>query len=178
MRVGKKVKIDLSRYEVSWFNIKGPQYDEECHGSCGTHALACITGKKPKTINKHLPKTSDSWTTRRMLKYLKENGYTVIPLTIELALDHSVAPKHVILVGQYVTRDEGTWSVQWNGLQYHSGDTEFLRPHEYLKNPIDNAYIIWHPKWVWNKKNLGNSSRLLSMGLQIQSLRRKFLKSM
>jgi hypothetical protein len=150
----------FGRYEdINWeklksYSFKGsaPPLNHRLRGSCGTHALAHIMKESPTKIDKYLPKNISCWSTTRIAKFLRQNGYVVQPVTIcnvtnrDWPRDH-ISKYHILLIGQFVLRQEGTWSVVWCNERYHSGHTEELDPYEFINNPLDCAFIVYHKKW-------------------------------
>lgn len=153
MHVGKRETIDWDDLKSYNFNPKDKPLIYRLHGSCGTHALAYLTKSSPTKIDKSLPKNVMAWSDMRMVKYLREHDYIVQPVTINNVTnrdwpnDH-ISKYHVLLVGQHVLKNnEGTWSVCWNNIRYHSGYREELDPLEFINCPIDSAYIIYNKRW-------------------------------
>lgn len=150
----------LGRYErVNWDELKSYNFDGTApeliyslRGSCGTHAISHLTGISPRTVDKSLPKNIACWSATRMVKYLRDRKYTVQPVTIlnvtnkDWPSDH-ISKHHVLLLGQYVLRTEGTWCVVWNNIRYHSGSINELDPLGFINCPLDSAYIIYHKRW-------------------------------
>ena len=127
-------------------------------GSCGTYALATITGLKPSYIQKHLPKSTDCWSDRSIRKFLLKRGYETIPITVcsvtndKYSVRYPIKNFHVLLVGQYMIRDEGSWQVIYNKKAYHNYDSDSLDALEFVNNPPMTVYVVWHPKWASKNK--------------------------
>lgn len=129
------------------------QRDMLAPGGCGTLALSLLTGHKQTYVGSRFPKTRDYWTDRAMCSYLRNYGYTVLPLTTCCVTHYSgdikypIKSKHVLLVGQWMVRDEGSWSVLYSGKYYHNMIEKPIDPLEFINHPIDRAYLISHKKW-------------------------------
>lgn len=156
---GRHQKFPWEKYKVYNFKPYDDSLDDKCRGSCGTHALACLTGLKPKTVDKHLPERYDHWSDRRMVQFLRKRGFEVHTLSVNMITsgytpgENTLSQYHVVLLGQECFRDEGTWTVVWNGWCHHSGDHDELDNYEFLISPIVSAYMVWHPKWKGSKKD-------------------------
>lgn len=118
-------------------------------------ALAMLTGHKQSRIAAALPKRAyeDSWTDVSIKKYLTTNGYTVYPLTIA-AVTHSeylhypIKQEHVVLMSQHMLRYEGSWAIMHNDFYYHNFEKRVPYANEFINNPINTAYIVYHKKWA------------------------------
>ena len=139
----------------SWNTLKSPRFvptmfDNEEH-CCGTNALAMLTGISPSKIVKERDRVG-YWSYKKMLSYLNVRGYTTVEVTVAEVTNRMerleiVSYDHVLLIGQYMFRDEGTWTVVHNYMLYHNFDKDPLRPLEFLNNPSERIYIVSHPTW-------------------------------
>lgn len=191
MRIGRREKIDWSGFYVMKFNIYGPKFDSNTLGSCGTHAAACITGLKPKKVDKFYNPKKGEWTDRDMKKYLGQLGYQLVPVTRknmtnfasrQNSFSSHISRFHVLLVSQHVFPYEGTWSVIWGGMRYHSGETEILSALEFINSPTWTAYVVWHPKWEKHRHRIFEihtlDRRVDRIQNEIFEVRRAFLNTL
>lgn len=159
MLVGRYENIDWENLKSYSFEGLAPELIYHLRGSCGTHAISHITGVSPRIVDRHLPKHVKCWSNARMVRFLRNKGYTVQPVTIfnvtnrDWPKDH-ISPYHVLLLGQHVLRHEGTWSVVHNNKRYHSGYIDELDPYEFINNPLECAYIIHHKRWNATKRGI------------------------
>ena len=122
-------------------------------GSCGTTAIATITGLNPLKIDKKMPKNSDYWKDLPLKKFLRKNGYTVTEVTVSRVTqsptwqEDPITGCHVLLVSQEVLQGEATWAVIYNYKRYHNFEEEDLHLFEFVNNPLMTVYAISHPKW-------------------------------
>jgi len=160
MLKGKPQRIYWGEYAAPKFKFASANEDAElCQ--CGAYALHTLTKIPLKKLLKY--GKNGHWGTRTMLRFLRERGYTVLPLTLGNVVEaHSVhafsdKPKvtfeHVLLLGQHCFREESTWSVVYNNYHAHSGDVEPLDRLEFVNYPIEEAYVIFHPSWAKKRKN-------------------------
>lgn len=149
MLQGKPKKIDWKQYRCRNFKF----LPKVSYGECGGFALHILTGEPYEEIaplgrNGH-------WSNRTMFDFLKYHGCEVIPVTLgNMVFAHSVktgkpklGPMHVLLINQYVYKEEGTWSVIHNNQWAHSGDVEPLNALEFINWPIAEAYLIYNKEW-------------------------------
>jgi hypothetical protein len=95
-------------------------------------------------------------------KVLRHLNYTVLEATVmglcsEGPLDYNyskVTSEHVLLTGCWCYRDYtgclvGSWQLIYDNFIYHNREEISLReqPMDFLKYPIDELLIVWHPKW-------------------------------
>ena len=157
MRPGKHHrKITSSRWlqtlETLYFIPKLFPYGN-LKGSCGTTALATITGINPKTIDRQMPKTNDYWTDLAIKKFLRSRGYEVTEITVSRVTqcpnwqEDPITEKHVLLISQEILQGEGTWAVIHEGMRHHNFESDSLNPFEFINNPLTAVYAISHPKW-------------------------------
>ena len=155
MQEGKIKFINWNNYISPYFipPKKELEFDENINGSCGTYALHVLTKIPFKTLEKEFKRSNQCWTDKRMLRFLRERGYTVIPLTLGNTCAFSpikkkkITSKHVILCSQHFCKTEGTWTVLYENIEYHSGEFIYFLAIDQFNTPIDTAYVIWHPKW-------------------------------
>lgn len=145
------LKLQQPKFRIK--NLSGVLNVIPLRGGCGTAALSMITGISAKIIDKELPKSVDYWSDRRMKAFLQERDYTVTEITVSKVCqkftinDQLITPKHVLLAGQNIYPNEGTWSVIHMGMKYHNFEMEPLSPLEFVNNPTDTLYAITHKKW-------------------------------
>lgn len=129
------------------------KWEDQFNFSCGTTAISTLTGISPTKIQKLIPKNIKYWTDKAMIKYLKSKGYNIFEITKsnitqdKFFRSYSIGPHHVLLVGQFIMRDEGTWSIVYNGQYIHNFDSCPLKLYEFFNNPTDTVYVISHKKW-------------------------------
>lgn len=162
MKFGKyqKEKTDFLKYITTKFHPFTGVYSSHYKGTCGTFALSTLTGLKPRTVSRFLPKAMDHWTDRSIVSFLKNRGYEVIPITVCSVTGSSIITcpitrLHVLLIGQYMTKGEGSWQVVYNNKVYHNFGCDDLNGLEFVNSPIMTAYTIFHPKWKMKRGELG-----------------------
>jgi hypothetical protein len=125
----------------------------DLRGSCGSMALATLTGIAPHKVAKALPKRAKYWTDKAISRFLKSKGFKMIPVTVCDVTSHAVTiqnpikPYHVLLVSQLMLKNEGSWSVVHRNKIYHNFDELTLDPLEFINHPTMTVYAIWHKKW-------------------------------
>ena len=147
-----KATADYSQYRVKLFNPYLYDIGEFGHIGCGASVLALLTGAPPtdiQTLNKDKKHYSD----RFVKRFLKEEGFEVIPITQKglnstaYQIDYPIRKNHVVLISQLMAKREATWLVYYNNLTYHNfqvGSTEIL---DFINKPSLSAYIVWHKRW-------------------------------
>lgn len=159
MLKGKRQYIDHTSYFSPHFRRPRYKLTPDVRGSCGTYAVSVLLGKKPKDCIELLGREK-YWNDLRMIRMLRKRGYVVTPLTINGICGTSVHDTrkvkmngmHVILCSQHAYSDEATYSVFYDGLQYHSGDISPITPMELINYPIWTCFVVWHPKWAPRSK--------------------------
>jgi hypothetical protein len=155
MREGKKQKVNWNQYKSP--NFMPPTKElphEDVNGSCGTYALHILTGIPLKVLAREFKRPNQCWTDRRMLRFLRLLGFTVIPITLgttcEVPLGRKVklSNMHVILCSQHYCETEGTWTVIFRNQEFHSGEVVNWTAVDQFNCPVDTAYMVWHPKWA------------------------------
>lgn len=119
---------------------------------CGCSVIKMMTNLPDGVIKKALGKHSE-WSDQRMTTLLKKLGYGVEELTVADVCGkngryYTIKDNHLLLVGQWMMPNEGTWCLVHRGFYYHGGTEERLKPLEFFNNPIERVYVISHPKWV------------------------------
>ena len=154
MKTGRKKRVKWHKMRASGFKFPEP-VDWFKGESCGSLALYAITKISRRRLAKlfkrgHCP-------TEKMIGFLKKKGYVVEQITLgNTVRAHSVkgdgkpkiSSRSVILLDQACYMEEDTWSVLHEGLMWHSGELEEMKPVEFINNPINDAYLIWHPDWA------------------------------
>ena len=84
-----------------------------------------------------------------MRRFLKEHGFTIVPLTLcKVSMAKVRLGKwHVLLMSQLFKRNEATWGLIFNSMYYHNFEIYHLEALSFLNKPILTAYLLWHPKW-------------------------------
>jgi len=155
--IGKKIK-NLQSLTQECFSIKniGKYSANKYTGGCGTAALSMLTGEPPSKVDKHLPnhlRKGEYWTDKAITEYLKKRKFGVYALDIKSIIGskgfitNPIKHDHVLLIGQWVYEEEGTWCIVNNGARYHNFKMEPLTLLEFINNPIDSVYIITHKNW-------------------------------
>lgn len=151
MKKGKPQRVPWFKYRTDKFEMP-----ESISGAeCGAYALYAITKKSYNTIAKLSRK--GHWPNSVMFSFLKKHGYTIIPVTIGNVVEgysikgdyhkYTINSKNVLLIDQKCYREENSWTVLHNNLEAHSGYVDQLSPLEFVNNPIEAAYIVFHDKW-------------------------------
>jgi hypothetical protein len=131
-------------------------FDQKTYESvgCGANALALLTGENPKVFlknNKRKSHYSDSFMIRNLRKY----GYKVFKinkcnLTFRNkgnALYYSLNNNHLLLVSHLLKRNEATWIVHWNDIQYHNFELNKSTFWQIVNFPISTAYVLYKDEW-------------------------------
>ena len=158
MRAGahnKKIKSArwLRVMETTKFKPRLFSGASDLRGSCGTCAIATLTGLNPKEIDRQLPKNTDYWKDLHVKKFLRKHGYEITEVTISRVTQNPdwqedpITGKHVLLVSQEVLYGEATWAVLYGYKRYHNFEEDQLHLFEFVNNPLMTVYIVSHPKW-------------------------------
>lgn len=117
------------------------------HG-CGASALALLTGVRPDKIP-----SRDDWTSRFMLKFLHERGFTLAKITPQnltnttRLVTYAINSSHVILASILLSRTDATWVVIYSKSLYHNFEIVEFSGYEIVNHPIITAYLVHHPAW-------------------------------
>jgi hypothetical protein len=148
----RKRPIDWDSFKVSVF-IPHLFFDDE-HGGCGANTLALLTGIPPLRIRNTNRKNSGDWKDSFMAKFLKKQGFRVIPLTkCDVSADscgftnNNIKDTHVLMISQLLGKNIASWSVVHNSLWYHNFQTCSFNSLNLVNNPTLTCYLICHPKW-------------------------------
>lgn len=128
--------------------------------SCGTGALAMLTGMHPHSVQKLVPKTAvdGDWTDQSITRFLKKRGYMVKQLSRRgvTNLDPQnewermpLRPCHVLLCGLLMCRNEGSWLVVHANQNFHNLKVEPLHPLLFVNKPSDSIYLVTHKSWQY-----------------------------
>lgn len=155
MKIGyyKKNPTDFRKYRVSRFSPHLYDMMVRPYDTCGTAVLSTITGESPIKVEKHLPRGQRHWTDTALTNYLKQKGYIVKKVTKcdvtgdPTFVQYPITDQHVVITTKLVCKNEGTWTLTYNGAEYHNFEVYKMNPLEYLNNPIMSAYVVYHRKW-------------------------------
>ena len=146
-----KKRVDYTHLRAFLFNPS--LYCPLTYGEtgCGATALSLITGDHPwdiQDLNKKRPHYAD----RFMVKYLKNKGFTVTPITQKSVTScrsdqYPVTSNHVILISQLMIKREATWVVYHRNIGYHNYVPGSHLALDFVNKPILTSYIIWHPRF-------------------------------
>ncbi len=123
-------------------------------GGCGANALSLITGIPPNKIKNTNVKNKEHWKDSFMIKFLKNRGYSVQPVTkcevtneIGMYAPDNINDQHVILLSQLMGKNIASWTVVHNKLWYHNFQTCSFTGLTSLNSPTLTVYVVYHPKW-------------------------------
>ncbi len=139
--------VDLGPYAVWCFTphlFSSPHLQKL---GCGPAALALLTGIRPQKIlqQNHKAHYSD----RFMVTFLRRHGFDVLRLTQCLVSQNGsgITERHVVLLSQLFTRNEGTWGIAFGGIYYHNFRSYALDELSLLNKPVLSAYLICDRKF-------------------------------
>jgi hypothetical protein len=117
------------------------------HAGCGATALALLTGENPLS----LPRKKD-WTRGFMTRFLEDRGFLLVRLTprnVTRRKDpaYPITSRHVVLVSIRLMTNEASWAVIHDGRMYHNFEISIFKPYELLNHPVEDAYLVKHPRW-------------------------------
>ena len=127
--------------------------------SCGTNAIGLLTGKSAKTIQALNPRSSKGeTTTTRLQLILKHFGYSTKIITKgNLRSSHwaslPINRYHCMLLNVCLGVDsssndpEHSAYILHNDTLWHNWDAEPAHYRFFLSKPIQDAMIVYHPKW-------------------------------
>jgi hypothetical protein len=141
-------RVDFSKYSVAFFNPYLFADAKKASCGCGAVALSTLTGILPERLA--LRNGDRHYSDRFMQKVLREQGFTVVPLslcTVSIAKAR-LANNNVLLLSQLFRRNEATWGVVFNSMYYHNYQAYNLEVLSFLNKPVLTAYALWHPKWL------------------------------
>lgn len=151
----------IRRNRIKWEQYESPKldltkrklFDDKEYVSCGSAALGLITGINPKTVEKSCPNPRSGWYTTRVIKYLRNKGYTVIELSKEDVLKNkwyqfSLNEKHCLLLNVRMDSEDNSMFVVHRGNMWHNYEKETdYNPLFFLNKPTQDVLLICHKKW-------------------------------
>lgn len=152
MKPGRAKEVNWKQYKTHKFVM--PEETEGDFGGCGGFALNAITKAPAKEIKPGARMMNGHWhySAYGMEKFLKSKGYKMIHVGVNTLHESQgrggITEEHVVLVLQNSSKETNTWSVMHHGYAMHSGDIEKMNPFEFINWPVEDAFIIWHPKWA------------------------------
>lgn len=124
---------------------------------CGLSAVYTLTGiSPPKLIRKCIDKGIDfckGTSAEELIWLLREYGYTALPITVrdvcpkKKLIEELITDQHVLLSAQWVARNELSWFISWDNLEFHSFAIRPVNHRMAINNPIDRSILIHHPSW-------------------------------
>jgi hypothetical protein len=150
-----KRPVTLYSYRVSKFKFPSDDLVFKS-GGCGANALSVLTRISPTVIERANKNWGRShYNDRFMVGFLRQKGYTVIPITKALVsqgknpldVGNRIRRDHVLLVSQLYLEDEASWVVLYDGNLMHNFQEAPIYPLEFINRPILTAYLIYHRKW-------------------------------
>jgi len=153
--VQPKKRIDWPSLEVKKFSPTIYTYNAK--KTCGTAALAVITGEDPYDIDvSPIKGKSKHWSDRAILRYLTKRKYEIYPISVpniktsNTYVQQPITENHVVLLSMRVTSRQSTWCVLFKDLLYHGAEILPLRPMEFLNNKLYSSYVLFRPEWGYS----------------------------
>jgi hypothetical protein len=151
MRKGRIEKINWRKFRTEKF--EWPVDVEISETECGAYALYALT-KEPHDEIMKLSRNGH-WPTRLMLKFLRDRGFQVVPVTLNNVVESyrfeqnkpELNKFNVLLLDQHAYEDQSTWSVAYDNMLGHSGYPEPIDALQFVNYPIQAAYLIFHKDW-------------------------------
>lgn len=140
----------LRRHTIRFFG--NDEYE-----TCGTSALATLTGLTPKFLNKCRPKSSLHWTDRSIQSFLSKRNFHLQQVT-KYSVTHlspngvefermPINPLHVLLCNSLCCKNEASWFIVHAGIMFHNFEQFELNPLFFVNKPTQSVWIVKHPKW-------------------------------
>lgn len=152
--ISKKKGINWKEFEVPKLHLKNRKtFDWNSYISCGSAALSLITGISTKTIEKSCPNPSVGWYTSRVIKYLKEKGFTVIELSKKdvlnsYCLDFPINKNHCLLMNVRMDNSDNTMFVVHKGKLWHHYECEpYFNNLFFINKPTQDVLLIFKKDW-------------------------------
>lgn len=129
------------------------------YNTCGSAALALLTGINAFKVEKQLPGQRLHWTDSSATRFLRARGYTVTPVSKYGVTNLSnrpcdgewhkmpLNPNHVLLCNMLMCRDEASWFVVHQNYSVHNFSFESLSPLLFVNKPSQSIHLVTHPKW-------------------------------
>ena len=121
---------------------------------CGENCLSLLTGEKPNLIVNSNKKNPNDWKDSFLIKFLKDRGFKVLPVTINdkihsiTYITHPLHKDNVLLVSQWYSKSNASWCVIWRDWIFHNHSISRFGNLEFLNTPILSCYVLWHKKWA------------------------------
>lgn len=153
MKEGKRKEVKFNELQSPRLVLNPKhksQYETICN--CGTAALSIMTGLSVNYLQK-LCKNRSYWYIEDMLKLLRKRKYKVVEVTRKNVLYNRewyhdrVNSQHCVLM--FLKMDEKEYSafVMHRNVTWHNFRQEVVDSLYMLNRPIEEVYIIHHPKW-------------------------------
>lgn len=142
-------KIDFNKYKVSKFPLNFRDKTYAYVWGCGSCALSLLSTKHGPDYFARLNKFRNHYDDKFMVKMLKKEGYTVIPVTVANLTNTEttyspLTSRHLLLVSQMLLKNEGTWAVIFGG-EYicHNYQLDLLTNLEFCNHPLISVYCLF-----------------------------------
>lgn len=150
----RKNKIDWRQYEVPNLNLDEHEtFHYSPYISCGSASLSLLTRVKPEKVEKSCPNPRKGWFTSRVVKYLRDKGYTVIELSKEDLLktnwtDFPINNNHCLMMNIRMDEKENSMFILHKGQLWHHYDSEpYFNNLFFINKPTQDVLLIFHKKW-------------------------------
>ena len=142
-------KLILDKFPATLYDALS--YSQE---GCGANALAMLTGIHPSKIKK-LNKNKNHFPDSFMLKFLRKHGFKIYKITkCNLSkrntggnLNYQIKDNHLLLCSHLLKKNEATWVIYWNGIQYHNFELAKCDFWSLINFPISTAYVLYKDEW-------------------------------
>ena len=149
----KKKPIDWDTFEVDKF-VPHLFISTYSYAGCGANTLGLITGVPPTKIKNTNRQNPNHWKDTFMVKYLKDHGFVVRPLTkCDVSCNTNgfssdfITDRHVLMTSQLMSKNVASWAVVHNKLWYHNFQICSFTGLSLVNTPILTCYILYKPEW-------------------------------
>lgn len=150
----RKKRIDWKEYESKNLHLEDRKPSIwNSYISCGSAALGLVTGISAKTVEKSCPNPKVGWYTRRVIKYLREKGFTVIEISKKdvlksYCLDFPINDKHCLLMNVRMEGEENTMFVVHKGKLWHHYECEpYFNNLFFINKPTQDVLLVFKKGW-------------------------------
>lgn len=133
-------------------------YTRFMYDTCGSAALATLTGIHPKKIDKQLPKTQKHWSDTSLSNFLKKRHFDVVQLSkrgvtcletdYDTAMSMPVSKDHILVCNCLVCKNEASWFIVHKNLIWHNFEVSELTPLFFVNKPSQNIWLVRHQKFT------------------------------
>ena len=151
-----RANTDFKKLTINKFPLCLFDYAQYGSTGCGANALSLLTGVNPRSILR-MNEGRSHYGDKFMLAFLRKKGIRAFKLTkCNITgrtgdgdfLSGLLSPNNLLLASQLIKKQEASWFVYWNNIQYHNFELGLATFSSLLNFPIVSAYVLYNQAWA------------------------------